>query len=41
MGFSEEKSNYNALSAVMEKYPIVLAVHEADIEVTKLLEKSI
>ena len=41
MGFSEEKSNYNAMSAAMEKYPIVLAVHEADLEATKLLENNI
>ena len=38
MGFSEEKANYNALGSAMEKYPIVLAVHEADLEATKILE---
>lgn len=41
MGFSEEKSNYNALSAAMEKYPIVLAVHEADLEASQLLENGV
>lgn len=38
MGFSEEKSQYNAMGAAMEKYPIVLALYEADLEATKLLE---
>lgn len=38
MGFSEEKANYNALGSAMEKYPIVLAVHEADLEASKILE---
>ncbi len=38
MGFSEEKSQYKALGEAMEKYPIVLALHEADLEATKLLE---
>lgn len=38
MGFSEEKVNYNAVGAAMEKYPIVLAVHEADLEASKILE---
>ena len=38
MGFSEAKENYNALGAAMEKYPIVLAIHEADLEASKILE---
>ena len=38
MGFSEEKSQYKALSEAMEKYPIVLALHEADLEASKILE---
>ena len=38
MGFSEEKSQYKALGEAMEKYPIVLALHEADLEASKLLE---
>lgn len=38
MGFSEEKSQYKALGEAMEKYPIVLALHEADLESSKLLE---
>lgn len=38
MGFSEEKSNYKALGEAMEKYPIILALHEADLEASKLLE---
>ena len=38
MGFSEEKANYTALGQAMEKYPIVLAIHEADLEASKILE---
>lgn len=38
MGFSEEKSQYKAVGEAMERYPIVLALHEADLEATKLLE---
>ena len=38
MGFSEAKENWNILGSAMEKYPIVLAVHEADLEASKILE---
>ena len=38
MSFSEPKENWNSLGAAMEKYPIILALHEADLEATKLLE---
>ena len=38
MGFSEAKENWNAVGSAMEKYPIVLATHEADLEATKILE---
>ena len=38
MGFSVPKEDYNALGTAMEKYPVVLALHEADMEATKLLE---
>lgn len=38
MGFSEEKGQYKALGEAMEKYPIVLALYEADLEASKLLE---
>ena len=38
MGFSEAKENYNAVGQAMEKYPVVLALHEADLEATKILE---
>lgn len=38
MGFSEAKENWNMLGSAMEKYPIVLAIHEADLEASKLLE---
>ncbi len=38
MGFSEAKENYAAVGQAMEKYPVVLALHEADLEATKILE---
>jgi len=38
MGFSEEKAQYKTLGEAMEKYPIVLALYEADLEASKLLE---
>ena len=38
MGFSEAKENWNALGSAMEKYPIILATHEADLEASKILE---
>lgn len=38
MGFSEPKENHNAVGQAMEKYPVVLALHEADLEATKILE---
>ncbi len=38
MGFSEPATSYKALGDAMEKYPIVLALHEADLEASKLLE---
>ena len=38
MGFSVSKDDYKALGEAMEKYPVVLALHEADLEATKLLE---
>lgn len=39
MGWSEPKENYNALGNAMDKYPLVLALHEADQEATYLLEE--
>ena len=38
MGFSEEKAQWKAMGDSMEKYPIVLALHEADLEASKILE---
>ena len=38
MGFSEEKAQYKSLGEAMEKYPIVLALYEADLEASKLIE---
>ena len=39
MGAYEPKENWNTLEAAMEKYPLVLALHEADMEATYLMEK--
>lgn len=41
MGFTEAKENYSAVGAAMEKYPIVLALHEADLEASKIIEAKI
>lgn len=38
MGFSVEKGEYGTMGAAMEKYPLVLAVHEANLEASKILE---
>ena len=38
MGFSEPKDNYSYLGKAMEKYPLICALHEADLEATYLLE---
>lgn len=39
MGFTEPKENWNTLGAAINKYPFILALHEADLEATYLLEK--
>lgn len=39
MGFTEPKENWNTLSAALAKYPAILAIHEADLESTYLLEE--
>lgn len=39
MGFTEPKENWNTLGSVIEKYPVILALHESDLEATYLLEK--
>lgn len=39
MGFTEPKENWNTLGLAIEKYPLILAVHESDLEATYLLEK--
>ena len=39
MGSYEPKELWNTLETAMEKYPLVLALHEADMEATYLLEK--
>lgn len=38
MGFSGEQSQYKELGTAMEKVPIVLALYEADLEASKLME---
>lgn len=38
MGFAEDKTQYTAMGEAMDKYPIVLALHEADLEASKILE---
>ncbi len=38
MGFSEPKELYSALGAAIRKYPLCMALHEADLEATYLLE---
>lgn len=39
MGFTEAKENWNTISLAIKKYPLVLAIFEADLESTYLLEK--
>lgn len=39
MGFTEPRENWNTLTAAIKKYPIILAMHEADLESTYLLEE--
>lgn len=39
MGFSEPTENWNTLGVAIRKYPLILALHEADLESTYLLEK--
>ena len=38
MGFSGDQSQYKELGLAMEKIPVVLALYEADLEASKLLE---
>lgn len=38
MGFSEPQLNYQYVGKAMEMYPLVVAIHEADLEATYLLE---
>lgn len=39
MGFTEPKEYWNTLTTAIKKYPIILAVHQADMEATYLLEE--
>lgn len=39
MGFTEPKEYWNTFGEAIKKYPLALALHEADIEATYLLEK--
>ena len=38
MGFTEPKELYNTISTVYERYPLALALHEADLEASYILE---
>ena len=38
MGFSGDQSQFRSIDAAMEKVPIVLALYEADLEASKILE---
>jgi len=38
MGFSEPRENYVYLGKAMELYPLIVALHEADLEATYLIE---
>lgn len=39
MGAYCDSSQWNTLGAAMEKYPLVLALHQADMEASKIVEK--
>lgn len=39
MGFTEQKENYNTLGTAIKRYPLILALHEADVESSYLFEK--
>lgn len=39
MGFTELKENWNTLSLAIKKYPLVLAIFEADLESTYIIEE--
>ena len=39
MGFAEPKENWGTLGEAIKKYPLILALHQADMEATYLLEK--
>ena len=40
MGFSEPRENYNSIGKAMEMFPLIVALHEADMEATYLIESS-
>ena len=39
MGFTEPKENWGTLGLALKKYPLILALHEADLEASYLLEE--
>lgn len=39
MAFSESKDNLSILSVAIKKFPLILAISEADMEATYLLKK--
>lgn len=38
MGYSEPKEYYNTLNTVLQRYPLALALYEADLEASNLME---
>ena len=41
MGYTEPKEVWGSLDAAIEKYPLVLALHEADLEASKFLDRTV
>ena len=39
MGFSEPKETYNSLGSAIKLHPEIIAINEADLEATYLLEE--
>lgn len=40
MGFADDNSHWSAIGDAFEKYPLALALYEADLEASKILEKN-
>lgn len=39
MAFTEPKEYWNTMTAALKKYPVILALHQADLEATYLMEE--